>query len=1020
MTLLVNPLPEVTIVTTADTLCESGVIWVSNVNPSYDYQWSNGSTNTWTNVNTSDKYYVTATDVNHCSKSDSVTIVVDQTYIVSIDTAICQGQSFDFDGELRTATGVYMDTIPALSGCDTIVILTLTVKPLPNLTISGDSSFCQGSDVALTAYGADTYEWSDGNHNPSITVNSAGTYTVMGSTNGCSTTASKKITVNSIDTTELSFVMCSGESYYFFGDTLKEQDDYTHTLFSSKGCDSVVVLHLTVNPTVIKRETDTICQGDVYPFHGQNLTEQGEYSFTELSVNYHCDSTTILTLHVNPTYNIAISDTICWGESIIFDEDTLTETGVYTQTLHTVNGCDSVITLTLIVNPSPMPVIYGDNEICNGDTTTLTAIGGSDCSYVWSNGGDSYSINVSESGSYTVTVTNEYSCSATADFRIIVDTLPNVSVNAVTPICNGQMATLTATGASNYTWDNGLGVGNDKLVSPTATTNYSVTGTDDNGCSNTSQVTVAVNQLPNVSVNPVTPICCLQNATLTATEATNYIWSTGDSVATISVSPSATTTYSVTGTDDNGCQNTADVTVVVNPLPIVTINVVNPICSGQNATLTAMGGNTYTWDNGLGIGNDKQVSPTATTNYSVTGTDGNGCQNTAEVTVTVNQLPIVTINQVTPICNGQTAMLTATGASTYTWDNGLGTGNNKLVSPTLTTSYAVTGVGVNGCSNTAQVTVTVNPLPLVTINQVNPICSGQSATLTAMGATNYSWDYGLGMGNNKQVSPSETTTYHVTGTDGNGCSNTGQVTVVVNPLPTPVIYGDNEICVGEETATLTAVALGNNNYIWNTGATSNSIIVDIGGQFWVTVTNTYTSCSATASFTVNSAPSIEKKLIVVKKNIDSIPYMLIYPDSGYVYQWYNKDGLISGAIKQYFYPGEYGLGTELKVGDCYKLVVSPISSDSCGVEIDTCITQSSQSEKISILPNPNNGQFRLMLPEGTVNVQILNVNGQVVMARKVDGDELLEMNTGLANGLYFVKSFREDGNFNTEKLIINR
>ena len=68
----------------------------------------------------------------------------------------------------------------------------------------------------------------------------------------------------------------------------------------------------------------------------------------------------------------------------------------------------------------------------------------------------------------------------------------------------------------------------------------------------------------------------------------------------------------------------------------------------------------------------------------------------------------------------------------------------------------------------------------------------------------------------------------------------------------------------------------------------------------------------------------------------------------------------------------------------------------------------------------NNGQFRLMLPEGTVNVHILNVNGQVVMARKVDGDELLEMNTGLANGLYFVKSVREDGSFNTEKLIINR
>ena len=145
--------------------------------------------------------------------------------------------------------------------------------------------------------------------------------------------------------------------------------------------------------------------------------------------------------------------------------------------------------------------------------------------------------------------------------------------------------------------------------------------------------------------------------------------------------------------------------------------------------------------------------------------------------------------------------------------------------------------------------------------------------------------------------------------------------------------------------------------------------------------------------------------------------MLIYPKDSLFYQWYKDEEPIPGANGQY-----YVLDTDTNAQNgCYKVLVTPQTPGACGSFTDTCCVNNPTSHaKTLILPNPNDGQFRLMIPEGTVNVQILDVNGQVVMARKVDGDEMLEMNTGLANGLYFVKTFRTDGSFNTEKLVINR
>jgi len=183
---------------------------------------------------------------------------------------------------------------------------------------------------------------------------------------------------------------------------------------------------------------------------------------------------------------------------------------------------------------------------------------------------------------------------------------------------------------------------------------------------------------------------------------------TGASFVTPSIS--TTTNYYVSTTSDHGYTSTprVSVTATVNTIPTVTLSASpSTICNGASSTLTAGGATSYSWSGGLGTGNPKTVAPTTTTEYTVTGTDGNGCSNTASITITVNPIPSVTLNAApSTICNGSSTTLTATGATTYSWSGGLpGSGNTQIVSPTTTTIYTVTGT-TSGCSNTASVTLT--------------------------------------------------------------------------------------------------------------------------------------------------------------------------------------------------------------------------------------------------------------------------------------------------------------------------
>ncbi len=485
--------------------------------------------------------------------------------------------------------------------------------------------------------------------------------------------------------------------------------------------------------------------------------------------------------------------------------------------------------------------VAASTTICSGSPVTLTASGAT--TYTWvSPASNSASVTVSPGAttSYTVNATSG-ACTSSAVTTVSVNTRPTISLNSNSLTCAGSSVVINPTGANTYTI-----TGGSFTVNPVTSTNYTITGTGSNGCTstNTAVFSASVNALPTVAVTSGT-ICNGNTFTMTPSGATTYTV-TGNS---FTVNPSSTTSYSVTGKSAQGCisSNTAVATIVVNTLPVVGSSVTNSvICSGATTTLNGTGATTYTWSNG--VINGTSFSPTVTTTYTVTGTDANNCTNTSVRTITVNTLPAVgstVTNSV--ICSGATTTLNGTGATTYTWSNGVVNGTS--FSPTVTTTYTVTGSDANNCTNTSVKTITVNALPVIVIASPTVICSGQSATLTASGADTYSWTTGATSAS-VTVSPTLTTTYSVVGTSTAGCTGSLTRTVAVNALPNVTASSNASLICSGQSATITAI--GGNTYSWNTGATTSSIVVTPTTQTTYTVQGTDgNGCSKTTTVTQN-------------------------------------------------------------------------------------------------------------------------------------------------------------------------
>jgi hypothetical protein len=521
-----------------------------------------------------------------------------------------------------------------------------------------------------------------------------------------------------------------------------------------------------------------------------------------------------------------------------------------------ISSCTDSVTVT--VSQPTIVASATSTNVCAGASSTLSATGAATCTWMPGNLTGSPVVTPTSTTIYTVTGTNASGCTNTSTVTLTVNPLPTIVANAsAASICAGSSSTLSATGGTTYVWMPGNLTGS-PIVTPTATTTYTVTGTNASGCSNTATKMITVNPLPNVVASASsTSICAGASTTLSATGAATYTWMPGNLTGSPTVTPTTTTTYTVTGTNASGCSNTATKTITVNPLPNVVANASSTsLCTGASTTLSATGAATYTWMP-VNLTGSPTVTPTTTTTYTVTGANASGCTNTATIMISVNAtLPVVASASSNSLCMGASSTLSATGAATYTWMPGNLTGS-PVVSPISTTTYTVTGTSASGCSNTSTVTIVVNPLPTMLASaSPSTICAGASSTLSATGATTYTWMPGSLTGS-PVVTPTSTTTYTVTGTSASGCTNTATKTITVNPLPNVVANASSlNICAGSS-ATLSAT--GAATYSWMPGSLTGSPTVTPTATTTYTVTGTNASgCSNTSTVTivVNSLPTV--------------------------------------------------------------------------------------------------------------------------------------------------------------------
>lgn len=849
-----------------NTVCCFGSSVSLSVSGSFEYIWDNGITGPITVTPYQDTTIrVTIFDRETlCSKRDSIFIHVspNPTVFISSNTLeICSGDStlLTASGGARflwstgdtTASiyvkeeGIYSVMVVNEFGCSDSASVNLVVHPVPNITISGNTSFCTDQSTTITLSGATSYLWSNGNSTSTLSTNIPGDYSVTCTNEyGCRSIVSVPLrhsmvmaTLNGSNTycqgsyTVLKVMGDSNNTYQWVNGTQADSLVVSNTgivsviVTNSDGCQTLLTTNITELPA--PNPSISVTQGELIICEGRSVSLRAAGGFS-----YH------------------------WSNGKTTNIITVNQQGTYTVTVTAANGCSAEISESVIVNPLPQITILAPDTACAGDNIQIHALSPTGISYSWSTGQTTPSIMVPAnvgSSIYMVNVVDNNGCSNTASTTIVIVSKPSVYINGLNnstiTICQNEAAALYATAGASYQWSNGMST-NPIFVSNIGT--YTVTVTNHEGCSSSANVTIATNPLPVATITENTTICQGQTATLSATYNSSYTYNWSNGSNTNSIAANTAGTYTVTVTNSNGCSNVLSTTLTVNEKPQVTISGNTSICAGDISQLTATANMpcSFVWS----TGDTNSITSVGSSNtYRVTAYNGYGCSNTSSISVIVHPLPIPYITGSTTICKGMSTTLTATGGVSYMWSNGH-TSAQISVSPSSNLTYTVTATDQYGCRGNMSATVTVNIVPSISILGNRSFCEGSSTTLTASGGSYYTWSTG---DNTASVNISTVGTYSVTATNSLGCQNSETVTVTAMGRPYISISGRSSICSGE-TDTLTAG--GASQYIWSTGESSSSIHVMPTANTTYSVTGTgYNGCTATVSkvVNINERPNIQ-------------------------------------------------------------------------------------------------------------------------------------------------------------------
>jgi Secretion system C-terminal sorting domain/GEVED domain len=737
-----------------------------------------------------------------------------------LNTTGSTSSSIEFNTGSAPITEAYtvQATYP-LTGCQSTATTNFaTINPLPVVSAGPNVLICSNNATeqqTLAGSGAATYTWNNGvTNNVPFAVGATGNYIVTGTdVNGCVNVDTMLLTYSTIPVANAGVdqAICFGQTATLNASGLAPFN-WTMTNYANSGLAAAVndVPALIVTPSAPGTYT--------YQVNVQN------------SVGCTNNDAATLTVYTLPVVNAGVDQTICnaspvilagagalsyaWNNGVtnatpFFPGSTATYTVVGTDA----NGCQNQD--QVVVNVLPQPIVLGglDQTICagtpiilNASTTsaTPTAVTG----FQWSNNVPNNTQYVpTNSATLTVTATGANGCTNQDQIVVTVLALPTVNAGQDFTVCAGLSATLNASGAVSYAWNNGVTQG--IPFYPNASQTYTVVGTGANGCTNNDQVMVTVSTGPTVNLSAPQTVCANTPASISAAVQNSLggFWTTTNGTGVISPNvTNGTVTYTPSVTDPvvvnltyvatNACGSASqNTTVTVLPIPVVNAGPDFAVCQGTSATLTATGTGFLTWTT-PNVTNGVAFVPATTASYNVVATGFNNCTNSDQVTVTVLALPDVNAGTDQTICSGESVTLNGEGAVSYQWNGGAA--NGVAFAPSTTATYTVTGTGLNGCENTDQMTVVVNATPVALISVVNDV------TLAATPAgMNYQWincasGTDVPNGSTANFTAIENGSYAVIVTSAQGCSDQSDCEVIdavgldqiaaiemsVNPNPT--------------------------------------------------------------------------------------------------------------------------------------------------------------------------------------------------------------------------------------------
>ncbi len=708
-----------------------------------------GLSNPSATVSNTTKVFVTSTLSPGCVAMDSVNIVVNPLPSTNLSLSVCPAQlPFNWNSQNITSGGIYMAVLPSAAGCDSTISLNLNVED----TIR---SFNQVTICSNQA----PYTWN------SQSLNTSGIYsTNLLSVSNCDSVATVQLTIHPVSNSLTNETICSSQiPYSWNGQSITSSGNYQVVLLNSLGCDSIARLNLSLLPSSTSNTAQTICSNATpFSWNGQSYNSTGNYAVQLIGSN-GCDSVANLNLTVNPVRNSNTNASVCSGAlPYIWNGQPILSSGTYTTNLTATNGCDSIATLQLQVNSAvtsttqrsictaQLPYTWNGLTLNASGTYTANLISQAGCDsiatlelqvgnavsssisdeicnsslpYAW-NG-----LNIQTPGIYSATLTSTIGCDSVITLNLSIKPTPAFNTIPDTSICKGSTIRLTSTaGFLTYQWSPGSMVNDSTVANPiysgsNALQMLTVRATDMEGCITSDTVWVSNRPLPLVTATPDTSICLNTNLTLSANGAAVYSWSPAQYLdfpnsSNPVFSGNIATTYIVSGTDDFGCIGKDTVAISIRTQNNLNAPPNKSLCLGSSVELDGANGNgyQYVWSPGYGLSNLNVPNPIAnpiqSTLYTVTILDPIcGYERNFPVSVTVHPLPNIAVQKSNNInCSQKSTRLTASGASQYQWQSNPTLNNtnirNPIASPTVTTTYYVTGTDTRGCSKTDSITVT--------------------------------------------------------------------------------------------------------------------------------------------------------------------------------------------------------------------------------------------------------------------------------------------------------------------------